>query len=226
MKMYNSFFDMNGRLSPKSILSIFQGMASYHAEEIGVGFDIMMGLNLYWVLSRVKFDIIKMPKLNQDVIVHTWPHEKGRIDFDRDFKITSEDGEVLIIGTSKWCVIDAITRSLQRTDKINYVGEVCGDVNYEEKFGKISLPEGERKYKYSYIVRFSDLDVNKHMNNTNYANLVLNAVEYTNFSHFEINYLNECTLGDEISLSIIVDGDKEYVVGENGGKIAFTALIY
>ena len=104
--LYNSYFDLNDALTPKSILNIFQDVASVHAEEIGVGYSDMLAKNLYWVLSRVKFDIIKQPTPNQTVIVETWPLEKGRIDFDRDFLITSTDGEVLIKGTSKWCVID------------------------------------------------------------------------------------------------------------------------
>ena len=77
--LYNSYFDVNERLTPKSILNIFQDVASHHAEEIGVGFDDLIKLNLYWVLSRIKFDIISMPYINQEVIIQTWPHEKGRI---------------------------------------------------------------------------------------------------------------------------------------------------
>ena len=82
--LYNSYFDFNDRLTAKSILSIFQDVASIHAEEIGVGYESMLINNLYWVLSRIKFDVIKMPKINEVVVVETWPHIKGRIDFDRE----------------------------------------------------------------------------------------------------------------------------------------------
>ena len=143
--LYNSYFDINERLTAKSILSIFQDVASIHAEEIGVGYEAMVKNNLYWVLSRVKFDIIKMPFINQTVIVETWPHVKGRIDFDRDIRILSEEGEVLIIGTSKWCVIDAVSRMLQRTENVNYVGEYYNEVNYEDRFNKIIVPIDEKE---------------------------------------------------------------------------------
>ena len=107
------------------------------------------------------------------------------------FKITNRAGEILIIGTSKWCVIDTIARRLQRTDYVTYCGEVCQDINYPDKFLKIALPNEEPIHKFSYVVRFSDLDHNQHMNNTNYANLIANATENKKFSHFEINFLNE-----------------------------------
>ena len=223
--LYNSYFDYNNRLSAKSMFSIFQDVASIHAEEIGVGFDDMFAKNLYWVLSRVKFDILKMPKTNQTVIVETWPHEKGKIDFDRDIKISDENGETLIIGTSKWCVINTETRSLQRTENVNYVGEYCKDVNYQDKFSKITIPQIELAQKFIYDVKFSDLDHNKHMNNTNYTNLVVNALENKIFNHFEINYVNESLLSDEIVVSSATTENGEFVIGKNNEKTIFTAFI-
>lgn len=223
--LYNSYFDYNDRLSTKSILNIFQDVASIHGEELGVGYLAMLDKNLYWVLSRIKLDIIKMPQINQTVVVETWPHEKGRIDFDRDFKILSVDGETLIIGTSKWCVIDTVKRMLQRTDNVNYYGEFCPDKNYSEKFDKITLPEIDLNFKFTHTVMFSDLDHNKHMNNTNYANLILSAVENKEYSHFEINFKSECILNDELQVLTCKDDQDEYIVGKTNDKISFIAYI-
>ena len=226
MVLYSSHFDMNDRLSPKAFLNLFQDVAGVNAVEIGVGYEDLLKNNLYWILSRVKFDVLKMPVPNQTVYVETWPHEKGRIDFDRDFKILSEDGEVLVIGTSKWCVIDTVNRALQRTDKVNYIGEICPDINYAEKFGKIMLPpEDKFEEVFTHEVRFSDLDHNKHMNNTNYALLAANATTKQIFSHFEINFLSECVLGDNIVVSLAKTEDGEFIVGKNGDKVSFSVLM-
>lgn len=223
--LYNSYFDINNNISTKSILNIFQDVASIHAEDLEVGYLSMLEKNLYWVLSRIKIDIIKMPQINQIVIVETWPHVKGRIDFDRDLKITSLDGEVLIIGTSKWCVIDTNTRMLQRTDNVNYIGEYCLDQNYSDKLGKILLPEQEQINRFTYTVMYSDLDHNQHMNNTNYANLVFNAVENKKYTHFEINFNSECILNDKIDVFHTKTTDGEYVIGKVNDKIYFTAFV-
>lgn len=223
--LFNSYFDYYDRLTTKSILNIFQDVASFHAEELGVGYEAMLQKNLYWVLSRVKIDILKMPTVNQTVIVETWPHVKGRIDFDRDLKITDQNGEALIIATSKWCVIDTKTRALQRSDNVNYNGECCADVNYDGRFGKIILPETKATLKFVHQVMFCDLDHNRHMNNTNYANLVLNAVNNKKYTHFEINFNNECVLDDKISVLHLQHDDGEYIKGEKDGVIAFVAYV-
>ena len=221
IKLYNSYFDLNNRLSAKSILSIFQDVASIHGEEIGVGYIPMLEKNLYWVLSRIKFDILKMPEINQTVIVETWPHEKGKIDFDRDISILSENGELLIKGTSKWCVIDTVARRLQRTDNVAYVGEICQEVNYPDKFLKITLPEVELKHKFNHTVMFSDLDHNQHMNNTNYANLIANATKNKAFTHFEINFVNECLENNGIEVYAVSTEDGEFIVGKVEDKTVF-----
>jgi acyl-ACP thioesterase len=223
--LYSSYFDMNDRLSAKSVLNIFQDVAGRHADDIGVGYLDMLNKNLYWILSRIKYDVIKSPVPNQTVIVETWPHEKGRIDFDRDFKISSEVGETLIIGTSKWCVIDTVTRSLQRTENVNYIGEVHPEINYDDKFGKISVPNENLTEQFAHIVRFSDLDHNKHMNNTNYALIATNSVDNKQFTHFEINFLSECLLGDTINVFYTNTENGEVVLGKNGEKNTFVCLM-
>ena len=223
--LYNSYFDKNDNLSAKAILNIFQDVAAFHAEEIGVGYEEMLKKNLYWILTRIKFDIIRKPEINETVVVKTWPHEKGKVDFDRDFKISTLQGDELIIGTSKWCVINTTSRSLQRTDNVEYNGICLSEKNYEEKFNKIQLPEIEGNYKFSHTVQFSDLDHNNHMNNTNYANLVLNAVNNKNFSHFEINFLNECLLSEIIDVFVVRVENKEYVVGKVNGKLSFVCMV-
>ena len=223
--LFDSYFDANDNLSPKSILSIFQDVAAHHADDIGVGFKTMVEKNLYWVLSRVKYDILKMPRPTQTVIIQTWPHEKGRIDFDRDMKILSEDGKVLVIATSKWCVIDTVERKLQRTENVNYIGEICPDKNYEERFDKVSVPTDALQISFVHNVKFSDLDHNKHMNNTNYASLVLNAVENKKITHFEINFINECLFGDEIEILTSKTEAGEFVSGKVQDKIVFNSFV-
>ena len=228
--LYSSYFDMNDRLSPKSFLNLFQDVAGVNAVEIGVGYEDMLKKKLYWILSRVKFDVLKMPVPNQTVIVQTWPHEKGRIDFDRDFKILSEDGEVLVIGTSKWCVIDTESRTLQRTDNVNYVGEICPDVNYQEKFGKIMLPaEDVFEEVFTHEVRFSDLDHNKHMNNTNYADMICNYIpdmENLRVKSIGINYSAEAKKDETLKVYMSkIDGKYYFRTIRSDGKTNIEAEV-
>lgn len=225
IQLFNSYFDFNDRIKPKSVLSIFQDIASIHGEEIGVGYEEMQSKDLCWVISRIKFDVLKMPQINDDVLAVTWPHKKGIADFDRDFVIKDKSDEQLIIGTSKWCVIDMASRNLVRSDNVNYKGECIPDTLYPQKFSKMLLPDCEFKFQFDYKVLFSDLDHNKHMNNTNYANLVVSAVQNKNFTHFEINFLHECLFGDTISVFSTKSDGTEWVIGKVQDKTVFVAFV-
>ena len=88
------------------------------------------------------------------------------------------------------------------------------------------LPDVPQQKQFEHIVRHCDLDHNKHMNNTNYADLVLSATMGKDFSHFEINFVNECLLGDKIEISTVCENQQNFVVGKTDDKTVFCAVIY
>lgn len=224
MTLYTSYFDYNDNLTPNAILSIFQDVATIHGEQIGVGYKKMLNKCLFWVLSRIKYDVITKPSANQKVKVITWPHEKGKIDFDRDYLICDENDNVLIKGTSKWCVINAVTRALAKSDDVEYNGEFCLDVNYEERFNKSPvLDVNGLTPSLKHQVTFSDLDHNKHMNNTKYANLVLDVINNKDVKHFQINYINECKLNEQIW--VYYSQSENLICGYVNEKLIFTAQV-
>lgn len=224
LTLYNSSFDKGDRITLTALLSIFQDVASVHAEDLGVGYEAMLKKGLYWVLSRIKLDVLFDPKPNEEVTVVTWPHVKGIVDFDRDMKILSKGGETLIKATSKWCVIDSTSRKLAPAKDVEYNGsayepEVC----YEGRFPKIIIPSLEKVEVMRHVVRYSNIDHNGHMNNTNYATLVSDVIENKIVRHIEINFLSECLEGEEIVLYKVRDDKEEYVIGEVDNRRVFVA---
>ena len=63
------------------------------------------------------------------------------------------------------------------------------------------------------------------MNNTNYATLIYNATTKKEFSHFEINFVNECVFNDEISVGTLANTAGEYITGSVNDKVVFNAYI-
>ena len=224
IKLFNSYFDCNDKIKPTAIFNIFQDVACVHGEQIGVGYLEMLSKNLYWVLSRVKYDILKHPKIDEEVTIETWPLTKGRIDFDRDFLIKNEHGEVLIKGTSKWCVISSITRSLERTDNVTYNCECLTKQNYPEKFVKTETCEILEKPSLTHKVNFSEIDHNKHLNNVNYATFTTNVLRENYFNHLQINFISECKLDDEIKIYYKTTANGYVISGYVNNILKFSAL--
>lgn len=226
LQLRSNDFDSNNMIKPDAILDLFQTMAGSHAEEIGVGFKEMEDKNLFWVISKSRFDIIEKPVFCSICAGSTWPNPNGRVEFSREYKIKSNDGTLLIKGTSYWVVIDSTTRKLQRPDKVSYNGEFHIEKNYDEEMGKLIFDFTPNNSYSTYTVSRSDIDHNLHMNNSKYGKIVLNMLsESEEMKSFEISFLSESLLGDEIKTYRVDKKDGIYFYGYNKDSRCFMAKV-
>jgi acyl-ACP thioesterase len=93
---------------------------------------------------------------------------------------------------------------------------------FKDSLQKIKLPGNLNKITHKRVV-FSDLDIMGHVNNVKYMEWTLDAIiSDGNINHrvreFEINFMNEARLGDEIVISgnsgsTLISGDEVFVQG-------------
>lgn len=198
-----SDFDRYNKLKPSAILELFQDAAGQHAIELGVGFEAMLQRSYLWVLTRIKFKILKTPKSYQKVVVKTWPLAPNRLCYRRECCIEDEMGERLVVGSSEWVVIHSEKRRfVSAPDLYPFTEGFCDELMLEEKLSKIEdfVAEGEA---HSVSAGFSELDVNCHVNNTKYANYVLDAInpeEKDELELFQIDYRKEVLQGTKLEV--------------------------
>jgi acyl-ACP thioesterase len=195
-------FDRYLRITPAAVLDLFQEVAGAHAEELGIGFDDSLKKGLLWVLTKVRFEIVKQPKIHSKVKVVTWPLAPSKITLRRDYEIYSLDGELLIKGASEWVFIDSINR------KIMPAGNAYPEINFiekksiEGKFVKARMLEGKAQ-SFDIVARYSNIDMNSHVNNTQYATFVLDAVNPTEndvIKSVMIDYHKEVTCDSHLNI--------------------------
>lgn len=147
--------------------------------------------------------MIKEPNLYSKIKIKTWPHPKGRIDFDRDYLILDENNNILIKGTSKWVIVNYKTRRLSLTKDIDFNIEFYQEKNYLEPFNKLQDFELDDSFiSFNYQTLFTDLDHNGHVNNIKYADMILNSIDFNendNIKLFEIDYIKELKKGNSIT---------------------------
>jgi len=216
-------------IAPWCVLDIFQDVASEHVEEYNLGFDGMLSKGLIWVLVRTKYQVINDPKpSNKELYVTTWQSEQARAEFTRDYIIKDKDGNILIKGSSKWCLIDINTRRIAPTKSLG-IDITHNEFLFSEAFGKLnfdSLKENDTVYKAK--VNFSMLDHNGHLNNAKYSEIIMNAIKLNKskkVSSFEINYLKETFLDETLDLKINMVDNIIYVEGYKEENISFKAKI-
>lgn len=221
--------DCYDNFSVVSILNFFQDIASKHVEKWKCGFDDLIRKGYLWVLVRTKFDILKNPNSKDNLItVETWERDRSRADFTRDYIIYSENGEKLIIGTSKWCLLDMNTRRVLPTKLIQETLTYKEKYNYQNEIKKLVFPNIEASENFEEKVTFTKVDHNGHMNNTHYAEFILDAIRLKKnevIKSFQIDYLKESFLDDIIGLKTERTEDEVFIEGYRNNDLLFKAKI-
>jgi len=222
--VHTSMVGKNDYIRPAAILDLFQDMASLHANILGVGFDDLVKKNYYWIVSSIEFEQLRQFKSITYVKVKTWPKEKNRLEFIREFTISDLDGNLLVKGVSTWVLIDINTRRLTRGDDIKFTGEYSSETNYPNyRRRKISLLNDNIIKEWDYKVLATDLDHNGHMNNAKYADVVYNGLtDDRAVKKIHISFLHESLLNDNIHMCYYKNDDKtNYYVGRINSEICF-----
>lgn len=226
-------FDQYEHLQPASVLDICQDIAGANAERTpSMSFAEMSAAKLLWVTTRIKYEVVQTPPLHAQVKVRTWPLAPTRIGFQREYTMHSLDGELLVKCSSEWVMMSSETRSFVSARDV-YAGP--DDFSEETVFtGKLRRTRAFDATKGSGAMvkpSFSDIDVNGHVNNTKYANYILDALELgpdEAIKSFQIDYRHEIRLGDTVEVfAQRTDGGAVMAMGvrpEDGEKM-FTAAI-
>lgn len=213
-----SDFDCRGKILPSAVLDLFQDTAGSHADKLGIGYDEMIKHGFVWVLTKVKFKIFFDAKMHRSVKVKTWPLKPGILSFNREYCVEDENGELLIKGTSEWVVMHSIKRKIVPMNDVYPIKEGFVEKRmFDEKLGKVhdfeTVSDG-----YKTVPGFSQLDINGHVNNTKYANYVLDVLDLQDeemINVFQLDFKNEVKKGEELFLYSKREGNEISIKGQN-----------
>lgn len=219
--------DMNMELRLSSLFLMMQDVATEHAEVLGVGMSQTIDKGQFWVITRYSVSIIENPKYLDDIIVRTYPGDDKKFIFPRYFEIVDKNNKVVIKASSTWCVLRKSDRGISLNP---FDGKVLPPEHHEgeEPLPAKVLPD-EKHLVETRKVRYSETDLNNHLNNTKYIEYIIDLHDSEFYkthriSHITINYEKEILSGDSVSL--FSNGkNPEYINGSVDGKNIFEAEI-
>lgn len=211
-----SDFDMNSNILPSSVLSIFQDIAGFHAESMGIGFASLLAKDLLWMIVRTKYIVEKAPQKHSTVKVRTWPLAPRGPIVRREYVMTDQNGDVLIRSSSDWTVVNCKSRTLESAKEIYPITEFLSETAIDDKLKKIKDTESFEPCG-NVTAAFCDIDSNGHVNNTKYADYIINALKPQKaIKEFQIDFQKEVLLGEEISLFVGADENRIVIKGMDG----------
>ena len=223
-----SDFDMRSRIFPSSVFDLFQDTAGEHASSLGLGFSDLSPKNLCWMLSRATYRVLKQPRIFSDVLVKTWPIESKRIEFDRDFAVYTPEGELRIVGSSQWVILDITDRSAPKLVPARGfdmgLEEYLTERSMEKPFPRIAPGFETDSEEYLTKSSYTDIDTNGHVNNIRYSTFVLNALDLPpekEIVSFRLDFIKEIVDGAPIRITHRVEDNCILCRGESGNNREF-----
>ena len=219
--------DSNLELKLSALFVMMQDVATEHAEILGIGKSMTIDRGLFWVITRYSVSIIKNPKYLEEITVVTYPGDDKKFIFPRYFHIENSKGDILIRTSSTWCILKKADRSIS-LDPFN--GKITPPEHQE---GEEPLPSKVMPKEKTLIerraVRYSEIDLNGHLNNTKYIDYLLDMhtpefYKHNFVSHIVINYEKEILGGDVVDL-YSNSNNPEYINGMVKDKIIFEAEV-
>lgn len=204
--------DRNNRISMHALSGLLQEAAGEHAITLGFGYEDMIIHNWVWVLSRLKIKVFRLPRWREKIVLRTWVVERQRMLSRRDFEILDGEGRRLIVAVTMWALLDIKVRRPIVLEKVDFGFPYRPEERVmDEEPGKLLMPKGA-EIAGNYRVRYSDIDMNGHMNNVHYVRIVVDSypVEWLDthlIKELEVNYRAEARLNDELIIKNSTEED-------------------
>ena len=220
--------DGQGICKASALLNHLQIAATLAAEEGGFGRELLIErYGAFWMLARSWYHLDRPLRWEDEITIRTW-HRGGKAAMmyrDYDILVNSQRvGE----SVSGWVLANVETRKLMRLSAIEELaGTGGGELCKKKVLNKLHCPEELRQVERRKM-RYSDSDINGHVNNTRYADFACDAIDMEQLererflSELQIGYLAECRPGELLVLESGQQGENLYIRGvDEEGKARF-----
>ncbi|XP_015902462.2 palmitoyl-acyl carrier protein thioesterase, chloroplastic [Ziziphus jujuba] len=160
--------------------------------------------NLIWVVTKMQVLVDRYPTWGDVVQVDTWVSQSGKNGMRRDWIIRDcGSGDILTRASSVWVMMNKLTRKLSKIPEevrreIEPYFVNCAPV-VEEDSRKLTKLDNETAdfVRTGLSPRWSDLDINQHVNNVKYIGWILESaplamLESHELSALTLEYRREC----------------------------------
>ena len=203
--------DCFGRCKSAVLLYLAQEAATGHCDVLRLDWDTMAQKGLFWAVIRTHVQVERLPMLDEEIQIRTWPMPTTRTAFPRAVEILDKNSAPLVRVVSLWVLMDRESRAMVLPGKSGV--DVPGLLTGNEIAGPGSIaPTGQGQHSSRQVV-FSELDRNGHMNNTRYMDWVMDLLPAPFHKDHPIKEFTLCYLSEALEKQQV---DLEFGLSETG----------
>ncbi len=205
--------DADGAIGMRAYLNYFQDTVTTWMHRLGWGNDVIHEeYGVAWVFLKYRMQVYAKTMYHEPLQIECWAEPAGHSVSIRHAVEIRMGQQLMARGRLESCLVDLENKRVARLDRIGYRPELALErENLVEPFTRIDQDTEGLCEAYPYIVRYTDLDNNRHMTNLRYIQLIMDAFTPEEFcgkmlSDLEIHYRNQCVYGDRLC---VLRGEEE-----------------
>lgn len=210
MKVPFDMSDVNGYMKLPQLILLSLQVSSMQSANLGISDkQLFEDHNLVWIVTDYEIQVSQMPAFDQEITIETEALSYNRLFCYRRFSILDQDGNSMIEMMATFVMMNRESRKVQAV-----VPELVEP--YGSPFSK-KIHRGPRYQtledvtSLDYHVRFYDLDMNGHVNNSKYLDWIFETMGAEFLSHHipeqvHLKYVREVTAGGMVSSQYVMEG--------------------
>ncbi len=196
--------DACGLMRPSALLMYMQETANLQCRDWNCDLDHLHNEEgLGFLLSRIMLRVDAPLHAYEDIEVRTWCGESRAATFLRCFSV-HRDGQLVAEAVSHWALMDLNERKILRVRDFDRPFPMDKMPDEAVLPRKIRIPVGTPLTEVgTRSIVYSDLDFNRHMNNTKYPDMIcdfLPDMQGRFVRTLSLSYLREAAFGDRLTV--------------------------
>lgn len=223
--------DHHGNAKPGALLRYGQQIATMHAEAAGLNDELYAATHTAYVLAKLALHIDRTPRVDETLTVTTRPERCKRAVNKRITFFNDAAGRQVAVLDSRWVLIDTDKRLILRKHPEAFNDCWAEDVPFELPMKMVKAVPEDCAPAGEYTATYSRCDMNGHMNNTRYVDILCDALPWNVWDEGEVRdlkvyYHREVPRGASFALLQAQTGEKQYYFcGQREEKASFEASI-
>ncbi|WP_049495110.1 acyl-[acyl-carrier-protein] thioesterase [Streptococcus pseudopneumoniae] len=206
MKIPFDMADMNGHIKLPDVILLSLQVSGMQSIELGVSDkDILEDYNLVWIITDYDIEVIRLPRFAEEITIETEALSYNRLFCYRRFTIYDEAGQDLIHMMATFVLMDRDSRKVHAVEPeivAPFQSEFSKKLMRGPKYANLEEPVSK-----DYHVRFYDLDMNGHVNNSKYMDWIFEVMGADFLTHYipkkiNLKYVKEVRPGGVITSSV------------------------
>lgn len=203
----------NNDIKPTQLIQYMQETADHQMRDRKPSYYELLDEGIGMVVVRMAVDIIRPIRMYDKICVRTWKCPDDGLLLYRSFDIRNEEGDLLAKAHSHWALVDANEGKLMKSRDVDFSQYEEDEPVHTDTPIKLKKIKGLNwKFAGSHKVTFDQIDINGHMNNTYYYNMLYSLIPSAGDYRIRgmgIRFMTEGVLDKDINVYIAEESKPE-----------------